>query len=98
LAAIQQPVPAALLAHQWNSYERHLRASAEYVHDGPVDAPALVISATCSTTQLAQWAGRVGAMRSHRIDTDHFGLLTSAAAAQVAAAVIFFARGVTARG
>lgn len=97
LAAIQQPVPAALLAHQWNSYERHLRASAEYVHDGPVDAPALVIGADLLDAQLAQWATRVGALRSHRIDADHFGVLTSAAAAQVAAAVILFARGVTAR-
>ncbi|MFI7513531.1 condensation domain-containing protein [Micromonospora echinofusca] len=98
LAAVRQPVPTALLAHRWHSYERHLRASAGYVHDGPVDTPALVIGADLLDAQLAQWAARVGAARSHRIGTDHFGVLHSAAVAQVAAAVIDFARVAAARG
>lgn len=97
LAALRQPVPTALLAHRWHSYERHLRASAGYVNDGPVDTPALVIGADLLDAQLAQWAARVGAARSHRIETDHFGVLHSAAVAQVAAAVIDFARVVTAQ-
>jgi len=77
---------------------RHLRASAEYVHDGPVDTPALVIGADLLDAQLAQWAARVGAARSQRIEADHFGVLHSAAVAQVAAAVIDFARVAAARG
>ncbi|MFG2013181.1 condensation domain-containing protein [Micromonospora sp. NPDC048868] len=98
LAAVQQPVPTALLAHRWRSYERHVRASAEYVHDGPVDTPALVIGADLLDAQLAQWTARVGAARSQRIGTDHFGVLHSAAVTQVAAAVIDFARVAAARG
>jgi thioesterase domain-containing protein len=98
LAAVRQPVPAALLAHRWQSYERHLRASAGYVHDGPVDTPALVIGADLLDAQHDQWAARVTAARFHRISTDHFGVLHSAAVAQVAATVIDFERVVATRG
>ncbi|QOC95001.1 condensation protein [Micromonospora craniellae] len=98
LAAVGQPVPTALLAHRWHSYERHLRASAGYVHDDPVDTPALVISADLLDAQLDQWTARVGTAQSHRIHTDHFGVLHSAAVAQVAATVIDFARVVATRG
>ncbi|MFI5844827.1 condensation domain-containing protein [Catenuloplanes sp. NPDC051500] len=96
LSAAGQPLPASLLTHRWHSYERHLRASARYVHDGPVDAPALVVGADLLDAQFDQWAALLGPARLHRIDADHFGVLQSGTAAQVAAAVIDFARVTTA--
>ncbi|PZG02548.1 condensation domain-containing protein [Micromonospora deserti] len=98
LAAAGEPVSADALARRWHDYQRHIRAGVTYVHPGPVDTPALVIGAELLDAQLGLWTERLGAVRTRQISVDHFAVLRPPAVAEVAAAVIEFARVEATRG
>jgi thioesterase domain-containing protein len=97
LACAGHEVSAGLLADRWRTYDRHARAGAAHVAQGPVGTPALIVGAALLDVQLGQWATLVGpAPRILRVDTDHHGVLTGQVACEIAAAIVDLTRGPTA--
>jgi thioesterase domain-containing protein len=72
-----QDVPAAVLAEQWDIYQRHTNAVVDYVPESGVSAPALLVAAELLDVQLDQWRALLGPTETMRLDTDHFGLLSA---------------------
>jgi thioesterase domain-containing protein len=80
-----QDVPAAVLSERWETYQRHVKAVADYLPESGISTPALLFAAELLDVQIEQWADVLGPTESIRLDTDHFGVLSARSMETIAA-------------
>lgn len=88
LAAAGDAVPTATLLDRWRVHLRHTEAVAAFVDARPVPGQVLLVGADLLDAQLDQWADRCARPPTRlRLPTTHHGLLTEAAAPNLATAL-----------
>jgi thioesterase domain-containing protein len=89
-----QPVPAAVLAERWDSYQRHIKAVADYRPESGVKVAALLVAAELLDVQVEQWRQLLGPTEAIRLDTDHFGVLSAQSLQTISSRMPFVAQAI----